>query len=168
MIPNTLARSLNIPSSFLWNISPFVTAPNGNPLHLYLADWHAHVVRYDDLSSNFKLWYPDVASIRERYCALFNLQNISLSIGPLWTGLISAWLTLAGSRHNLTFPFSFGTNTKLLHDSAVSFLPSGAIISYYCSHSNSSLNDLAVHMLHILEVSGMDCYLVWPVMKMYH
>ena len=61
-------------------------------------------------------------------------------MGPLWTGLISTWLSLAGSRHSLTLPLSFGTCTMLLHHSASPSLPNGVIISCYWSLSNSSLN----------------------------
>ena len=55
-------------------------------------------------------------------------------------GLINAWFSHAGSKHNLTLPLALGTNTKLLHHSYISLTPSGAIISCCCSLSNSSLN----------------------------
>ena len=113
---------------------------NGNLLYLYLPNWHVNVVKYDDLSSSFKLWYPEPASIRERYCTLFDFGNILLSIGSLYSGLINAWFRLAGSRHSLTVPFGFGTNTKLFCHSAVSPMPSGPMMSYCCMCSNSSLN----------------------------
>ena len=52
-IPNIFHKSLNISSIFLWNMSPAGAAPNGNLLYLYLPNWHANVVRYDDFSSSF-------------------------------------------------------------------------------------------------------------------
>ena len=121
-------------------MSPAGSAPNGNLLNLYLPNWHANVVRYDDFPSNFKFWYPELASIIERYCTLSNFGKISFSAVPLCTGLISAWFSLAGSRHSLPFPFRFGTNTKPLYHSAVLSMPSDVMISCCCKHSNSSLN----------------------------
>ena len=82
-------------------------APNDNVLNLYLPNWHANEVRYDDLSSSFMLWYPELASIIERYCTLFNFGKISLSIGPLCTGLFSGWFSLSGSRQCPDFPIQF-------------------------------------------------------------
>ena len=55
-------------------------------------------------------------------------------------GLINAQFDLTGSRHNLTLPFALGTNTKLLHHSAVLSIPSAMIMSNFCSQFNSSLN----------------------------
>ena len=167
-VPNTLGKSLNISSIFLWNRSPAGTAPNGYLLHLYLPNQHTNVVRYDDLWSNIMLWYHELATIRERYCVLFNFGNISLNVGCLWTGLINAWVSFSGSRHNLTYPFGFVTDTKVLHHSTVSSMPSGAMMSCCCSHSNSSLNGLCGGYAMHLRLSGMACYQVWPVVKMYH
>ena len=79
-----LGKSLNVSSLFLWNMSPVGAAPNDNLLYLYLPNWHANVVKYDDLSSSFKVWYPKFASIRERYCTWFIFGNLSLSIGPVY------------------------------------------------------------------------------------
>ena len=63
-------------------------------------------------------------STREKYFALYSLEKISLNMGPLRAGLMSAWFSLTGSRHNLTFPLGFSTNLKLFHCSAVSSTPS--------------------------------------------
>ena len=49
-----------------------------------------------------------------------SLGRISFSVGPLWTGLISTSLSLAGSSYSLTLQFALGTNTKLLHHLDVS------------------------------------------------
>ena len=148
VIPNTLGRSLNILSIFLWNISPAGAAPNGNCLYLYLPNWHANVIKYDYLSS-FKLWYPEFTSIRERYFTLLCFGSISLSVSPLCTSL-SAWFSQAGSRHNLTFPFALGTSTKLLHYSEVSSTPRGAIMSCFCTLLNSSLNGFhSAYAMHL-------------------
>ena len=94
------------------------------------------------------------------YCALFNFGNISYSVGSLWTGLISAWLSLAGSKHNLTFPLGFGMTTKLLYLYAVSSMPSSAMMSCSWSHSNSSLNGFCnAYATHPRGV-WYGCYLV--------
>ena len=44
---------------------------------------------YADLtvpSPSLKIWYPELASRRERYFTLFNIGKVSLSVGPPWTG----------------------------------------------------------------------------------
>ena len=74
---------------FLWNISPVWAVLNGNLLYLYLPNWHVNAVRYDDLSSSLKVWYPELGSMTERYCTSFNAGNTLLSIGPLCAGLIN-------------------------------------------------------------------------------
>ena len=112
----------------------------GSCLYLYLPNWHANVVRYDDFSSSLNLWYPELATISERYLTLLSFGNISFRVVPLCTGLISAWFNHAGSRHSLTLPLPLGTSAKLLHHSDVSFTSRGAIISCWCSISNSSWN----------------------------
>ena len=79
-------------------------------------------------------------SMINMYCTLFNLGNILLSVGPLCTGLINAWISCAGSKHSLTLLLALGTNTKLLHHSDVSSTPSGVMMSISYSHLSSSLN----------------------------
>ena len=76
----------------------------------------------------------------DMYCLLLSLVSISFSVGPLCIGLINAWLSHAGSKHSHTLPFALGTNTKLLHHSAISSTPSGAMMSISSSQSRSSLN----------------------------
>ena len=44
-----------------------------------------------------------------------SLGSMSLIIGPLCTDILSAWLSLAESRHKCTVPFGVGTITKVLH-----------------------------------------------------
>ena len=68
------------------------------------------------------------------------LVLVKLRISPLWTGLNDAWLQLTRSRHNLTFPLSFSTNTKLLYHSAVSSTPNGVMMFCCWSCLNLSLN----------------------------
>ena len=46
---------------------------------------------------------------------LAGLGSILLMVGPLCTGLISAWFNLTGSRHGHTFPLDLRARTKLLH-----------------------------------------------------
>ena len=132
--------SLKISSIFLWNMLPAGATPNGSYLYLYCPNWHANIVRYEDFSSSLKLWYPELTSIRERNFALLSFGRISIRMGTLCMGLISAWFRCAGSKHNPTIPLALGTNSKLLHHSADSLTPSGAIMLSFCSLSNSSWN----------------------------
>ena len=90
-------------------------------------------MKYDDFSSSFKLSYPELTSIRERYFALLSFGSMSLRVGSLCHDLISVWFNCAGSRHNLTLPFGLGTSTKLLHHFDVSSTLRGAIMSCFCS-----------------------------------
>ena len=112
-------------------MSPTGAALNRGYLYLYLPNGHANVLRYDDFSSNFRLWYSELASIIDRYFILLSLGIISFNMGPLCTGLINAWFNLTESKHNLTLPFALGTNTKLLHHSAVLSPPSAVIVSNF-------------------------------------
>ena len=124
VMPNTFGISLKISLIFLWNMSPAGAAPNGRHLYLYLPNWHVNV-RYADFSPSFRLWHPELASIRERYFALLSFGRISFRVGPLCIGHISAWFRDAGSRHSLTLPLALGTSTKLLHHSNVSLTHQG-------------------------------------------
>ena len=118
-MPKMFGISLNISSILHWNMLPTSAAPNGSHLYLYLPNGHANVVRYDDFSSNFRLWYPELVCVIYIYFTLLSLGKISFNVGPLCTGLINTWFNLTGSKHSLTLPFALGTNTKLLHHSAV-------------------------------------------------
>ena len=100
----------------------------------------------------------ELASIREKYFALLNFGNILEWV--LYTGHINASFNLSGSRHNLTFPYGFETNTKLLHHSAVLSMPRDVIISCCCSHASSSLNGLYRDGLHVLVMPDMACCLL--------
>ena len=62
-------------------MSPASAALNGNRLYLYLPNWHANIMRYDDLSSSFKLWYLELTSLRERYFTLLSFGSMTLSVG---------------------------------------------------------------------------------------
>ena len=139
-MPKTFGMLPKISSILCWNISPTGAAPNGNHLYQYLPNGYANVVRYDDLVSNCRLWYPKLASITDIYFILLSLGSISFNEGPLWMGLISAWFSLAGSKHSLTLPIVLDTNTELLHHSADSSIPRGVMMSIFCSNSSSSLN----------------------------
>ena len=139
-VPKTFGISLNILPILLWNMSPTGTALNGSHLYQYLPNGLANVVRYADFSSNFKLWYPELASIIDTYFTLLSLGSTSFNVEPLCRGLINAWFNLTGPKHNLTLPFALGTNTKLLCHSAVSSIPSCVIMSNFCNQPSSSLN----------------------------
>ena len=99
-IPNIFGNSLNISSVFLWNMSPAGATLNGSHLYLYFPNWHMNVVRYHDHSSSFRLWFLELVSIRDKHLTLVSFGNILLRVGVLWTAHVSAWLCLAGSKHN--------------------------------------------------------------------
>ena len=166
MMPNMFGMSLKVSSIFGWNMLSAGATPNGSHLYLYPPNWHAIVLRYDDLSSNFRLWYLELASMINMYLTLLSFGNMSFSIGPLSMGLINVWSSHAESKHSLTLPLALGTSTKLLHHLDISSTPSGAVISCCCSLSNSFWTASLVHMLHILVAPGMPCYPVLAVRKM--
>ena len=142
--------SLNILSNLHWSISPAGTAPNRDHLYQYLPNWQVNVVRYDDFSSNYRLWYPELASIIDKYLTSLSLSSISFNVGPLCMGLINAWFNHAGLKHNLTLPFALGTNTKLLHSSAILSTSSGVIMSSCCNLSSLSLNGFcSAYAIHL-------------------
>ena len=153
-------------SIFLWNMSPARTAPNGSHLYLYLPNWLVNVVKYDDCSSSLRLWYPELKSTRGKYCTLVSFRNISLSLGPLWTGCVSALLSCVGSKHNLTFPLGFGTNKKLLHHPAVSSTQSTVMKSCVFSCSSSSWNGFCNAYATCLGRLGMAYCLALSMMRM--
>ena len=64
------------------------------------------MVRNEDILPSFKLWYPELAFVREIYFALLSFGRTLFRVGPLCMGLISAWFRHAGSRHNLTIPLA--------------------------------------------------------------
>ena len=75
-------------------------------------------------------------------CAFVSLGKRSLSVGPLCMGHISAWISLAESKHRCTAPVGFGNIMILLQHSAISFTPSGGIISYSSSLFHSFLSGI--------------------------
>ena len=150
LMPEMFGILLNISSILHWNMLPTGTALKGSCLYWYWPNGHVNVDRYDEFSSNFKLQYPKLTFIIDIYFTLLNLGSMSFNVGPLWTGLINASFNLAGSKHNLTLQFAFGTNTKLLHHTAVSSTPSGVIMSSFCSWSNSSLHGFcSIYATHL-------------------
>ena len=56
VMPKMFGISLNISFILHWNMLPTGAAPNGSHFYLYLPNWHTNVIRYDDFSSNFRLW----------------------------------------------------------------------------------------------------------------
>ena len=114
---------------------PDGVAPDGSLLYLYLPNCHINVVKSDDHSSSLRLWYPELASIRDRYLPLISFGNISLKVGPQWTGHVSAWLSHAGSKNNLTFLFGFGTSTNIC-----TILPSHpCLVVWWCPAAAATL-----------------------------
>ena len=70
------------------------------------------------------------------YFILANMTSIivlSLTVGPLCTGLISAWFNLVRSKNYHTFPFGLEMKAKLLIKSDDFSTPNGTMI---CSLSN--------------------------------
>ena len=120
-IPKTFGILVNNLSIFLWRISSTGAILNGSLMYWNLPNGQEDVVRYDNFSSSFKLWFTFI-SIRCFMPASFG--GVFFSVRPLWIGLNSALLSLAGSRHSLTLPFSLGTNMKLFHHSDILSIPS--------------------------------------------
>ena len=141
-MPKTLAVSLNDFSIFLWYKTLTSVAPNGSLTYQYLPNGQENVIKYDDFSWRFSLWYPELVSISMWYLIPVSLRNMSFSIGPLWIGLINVFLNLADLCITQTFPLSLGTTMKQLHHSDVSSTPYRAIICYFCSCSSFSFNGL--------------------------
>ena len=83
-------------------------------------------------------------------------------VEPLCTVLIIAWLSLVGSKHKWTVPFSFGTTTKLLEHSVGALL----LQEWLCTCPNSFWTVLVMHMPHPKVVPGMVVDLPRPVIKM--
>ena len=81
---------------------------------------------------------PELTSIMVIYHVFINLWSTSFVVGPLCTGLISAWLSLAISRQKCNVLLD--TMTKLLPHLAI-LSPCGASIWCSCSLSSSLLND---------------------------
>ena len=124
------------------------------------------MVKYDDCLSKLILWQPELTSMMDMYCTLLSFGSISFSVGLLCISLINTWLSHAGSKHSLTLPLALGTNTKLLHHSAISSIPRGAMMSISCSHSSSFLNGFCNVMPCTLVALGMACCWVSAVMRM--
>ena len=163
LMPKAFGMSPKISSILHWNISPTGAAPNDNCLYQYLPNGHANVVRYDDLVSNCRLWYPELAPIIDMYFKLSSVGSISFNVGPLWMGLISAWFSLTRSKYSLTLLFALGTNTKQLHHSVILSILRGAMMSILYSCSSSSLNGFCNAYTTCLGViwysllSGLSC-----------
>ena len=62
---------------------PAGTAPNSSHLYQYQPNGHVNVVRYDDFSSDFKVWYPKLASTIDIYFTLLSLGSMLVNMGPL-------------------------------------------------------------------------------------
>ena len=85
-----------------------------------------------------------------RYHSHVNLGNMLITVGFLCTGLLSACLSLAGSRYSHTFPLHLGTSAKLLYYSEVSSMSGGMIICSLCRSTNSFLNgSCSTYSIHL-------------------
>ena len=111
--------SLNNSSIFFWYMSFTRGAPNS--------------ISYVSVPAKWTL-----ISINVKYCIPGNIGKMSFYIEPLCTDLISAVLSLAGSRNSLTLPSVLGPSTRLLqHFDTLSTLKE-TIICCICSLINSS------------------------------
>ena len=119
-----------------------MASPTSSHLYLYLSNWHANMLKYDDCSSSFRLWYLELAYIRDKYFVFVSFGKHIIEVRPLWTGHVGAWLILAGPKHNLIFPLCSGINTELLHHSVISSMPNGVMMSCRGSHSSFSFIQL--------------------------
>ena len=133
-IQKMFAMLLNNSTIFFWNT--YLTGLLQNVIHWDLPNGH-EMLDIIDVSSHFKLWYPELTSVSMRHVTPANWGKI-FRIQLLWTGLISALLSLALCRHSLTLPFALWTNINLLHHSDVSSMASGTVICWFCSLSYSS------------------------------
>ena len=75
-------------------------------MYLYMPNGQENIVKYKDHTSCFKLCKPEPTSMSVRYLMPASLGGISFRVLPLYTGLISTLLALAGSRHSCTLPFA--------------------------------------------------------------
>ena len=90
-------------------------------------------------------------------CRVFkglSFGRISFKVGPLCMGLISDQFRCTGFRYNLAIPLAFGTNTKLLHNSADLSNPSGIIMLRFVAFLTLPGMALEVHMSCISAVPG--------------
>ena len=77
-------------------------------MYLYLPNGQEKVIKYEDYSSRFRLWYPELASINVRYFTPGSLGKILFNVDLPSPGLISILLILARSKHRLTLLFAIG------------------------------------------------------------
>ena len=75
-------------------------------MYWYLPNRHKNV-KYDIFSCNVKLWCPKLMSIKTwSISCLLTWVVYYLVLDLMLIGLIGAVISLAGSRHSLTFPFA--------------------------------------------------------------
>ena len=60
----------------------------------YLQSWLDMII-----SASIRIWWPKLASISVRYHAFVRVGYISMLVWTMCTGLLSAWLSLVGSKH---------------------------------------------------------------------
>ena len=72
-------------------MSPADAAPNGNHMYLYLQNGQENVVKYDDCSSHFRLWYPEQVAMSVMYSTPSSLSSISFNNGPLCKCLLALY-----------------------------------------------------------------------------
>ena len=63
------------------------------------------------IDCNYRLWYPELASGDVRCHVHLSLGSKLSTVGPLCTGMMSAWLSPAWSRHSHTVPLGLHMST---------------------------------------------------------
>ena len=128
-----------------------------------IALWSVPSMLYPTTKISFTMPKTFCMSLNIASILLLSLGNILFNVGPLCIGLINAWFNHNRSKHNLTLWLALGTNTKLLHHSAISSTPSGVIMSSYCNLSSLSLNGFCSQYATCLGgtwsglLSGLSC-----------
>ena len=131
------------------NISPVGTTPNGSLVNLYLPNWHANVVNYED----FLLSFTNLHWLWSYNAHLLFWEVLSFIVGQLCTGPISACICLVGHGYydeaKAIWPFLL-LQVVLVFGNTIVFL----VLSWMA---------LAANMLCALAAPDMTLCHLWPV-----
>ena len=160
-MPITLSRSLNISSIFSG------TCPL-SMLHLVVA-WYICFYK-TNRKKGCRWWFfgliqfmiAQTASIFVRYCV--GGRSTSLTVWPLCTEQMCAWISVIGSRQSSTVSLGSGSNMRLLHHSPVSSIPIGTMICWFLQ-SISFWRAPTVHMPHTLVQPHNVSHHLLPALK---
>ena len=140
-VPQTLDIVVKYWSILCSNMFPAGQGPNGHLMYLYFPNWWAKIVKCENSFFFWSLrlwWQPDLVSTNIKYHVCVSLRNVSLTVKPLCTDLMSACFSSTGSRQSSREPLSSGTCTNLLHHSDVLSDPRGTIFVTVVGYSRSS------------------------------